>query len=67
MATYQQIQDYVKKTYGFTVRTGWIAHVKEICGLEPKEAWNRKHPRSNPCPPDKIEPIMQAFRHFGMI
>jgi len=34
MATYQQIQDWVRKHYGFTVKTYWIAHVKEMCGLQ---------------------------------
>ena len=33
MATYKQIQDGVKKNYGFTVKTCWIADVKEMCGL----------------------------------
>ncbi len=67
MATYQQIKRYVKQTYGYTVSSCSIAHVKEICGLELRKAWNRKYPRANPCPPDKIEPITQAFRRFGMI
>ena len=69
MATYKQIQSYVKETHGYTVSTCWIAHVKEICGLKPRKAWNRKDPkiRENPCPPAKIEPIKQAFGHFGMI
>ena len=69
MATYKQIQDYVQRTYGYTVKTCWIAHVKEMCGLKPRKAWSRKDPekRANPCPPAKIEPIKQAFRHFEMI
>ena len=69
MATYKQIQGYVKETHGYTVKTCWIAHVKEICGLKPKKAWNRKAPekRANPCPTAKIEPIKQALRYFGMI
>ena len=69
MATYKQIQFWVKKTYEFTVKTCWIAHVKEICGLKPRRAWNR-HPgkkRKNPCPKDKIEPIRRAFKYFRMI
>lgn len=28
-ATNKEIEDYVKKKYGFTVKTCWIAHVKE--------------------------------------
>jgi hypothetical protein len=69
MATYEQIQNYVKKNYGYTVKTCWIAHVKEICGLRPRIAPNRlnRTKRINPCPVNKINPIKDAFRHFGMI
>ena len=69
MATYRQIQDYVRETHGFTPKTCWIAEVKELCGLEPRPAWNRLDTaeRSQPCPGDKIEPIRVALRHFGMI
>jgi hypothetical protein len=69
MATYRQIQNWVKRNYGFSVETCWIAHVKEICGLEPRKAANRvdENERTNPCPMSKIDPIKQAFRYFGMI
>jgi len=69
MATYRQIQDFVKSKYGHSVKTCWIAHVKDMCGLEPRIASNRQSEsdRSNPCPPEKVNPIMDAFRHFGMI
>jgi len=42
MATYAEISDFVKKRYGKTVKTCWIAHAKEKCGLKPKKAPNRK-------------------------
>lgn len=69
MATYKQIQKYVKEEYGFKPKTCWIAHVKEMAGLPVKKAWNRKSEkkRENPCPDSKVEPIMVAFRHFGII
>jgi len=69
MATYKKIQEYIKKKYGFTVKTCWIAHVKEMCGLNPRIAANRYSLRSreNPCPADKIEPIKDTFKHFSMI
>lgn len=67
MTTYEDIQSYVKRTYGFIPKTCWIAHVKEICGLPVRKAWNRLGERSNPCPPDKIRFIKDAFKHFGMI
>jgi len=66
MATYKQIQAYVKGKYGFIPKTCWIAHVKEICGLPLRKAWNRVGKRDNPCPPDKIELIIDAFRYFNM-
>lgn len=70
MATYQEIQAWVKKEYGLTIRTCWIAHCQELKGLEPRRASNRKGDgdyRENPCPENKREPIFAAFREFGMI
>jgi hypothetical protein len=48
MATYEQIQDYVRKKYGFIPKTCWIAHVKEMCGLQMRKA--SKHRISTPLP-----------------
>ena len=43
MATYEEIQDYIKQKYGFTPKTCWIAHVKEICGLPVrKKGWEKE-------------------------
>jgi hypothetical protein len=69
MATYAQIQKYVRSQYGFIPQTCWIAHVKEMCGLQPRISPNRYNlkKREKPCPPDKVEPIKEAFHHFGMI
>jgi hypothetical protein len=69
MATYGQIQNYIKNKYGYTVKTCWIAHVKEMSGLDVDVAPNRNDikEREYPCPEDKVEPIKDAFRHFGMI
>ncbi|MFD3157953.1 hypothetical protein ACFIJ5_13945 [Haloimpatiens sp. FM7330] len=69
MATYKQIQEYIKATYGFTVKTCWIAHMKEVCGLKRKDSPNRKDPnkRVYPCPENKKKFIREAFRHFDMI
>lgn len=33
MATYKQIQTYVRTEYGFVPKSCWIAHCKELCGL----------------------------------
>ena len=69
MATYAQIQEHIRTQYGFVAQTCWIAHVKEMCGLQLRVSHNRHDPskREKPCPPDKVEPIKAAFRHFGMI
>jgi hypothetical protein len=62
------IQAFVKEKYGFSVKTCWIAHVKELSGLEVKPAPNRKGPeRLNPCPPNKRKAIEEALKHFGFI
>ncbi len=69
MATYEKIQNYMKEKYGYDVKSCWIAHVKELSGLKVNIAPNRIdiNKRQVPCPEDKIEPIKDAFRHFGMI
>lgn len=69
MVTYKQIQEYVKENYGVSIKTCWIAHMKEMCGLPRRTAPNRidKNSRVYPCPVDKKEMILKAFKHFGMI
>jgi len=67
MTTYTEIQNYVKKKHGKVVKTCWIAHAKEICGLEPKKSHNRMGKRVFPCPEDKLPWIKDAFKHFHMI
>jgi hypothetical protein len=68
MATYDQIQEYVSARHRFVPKTCWIAHVKEMVGLPVTRAWNRRcDKREQPCPPGKVEPIKDAFRHFGLI
>ena len=66
--TYKKIQQYVKNEYGFTPKTCWIAHVKQLCGLSVRNAWNRNDKkRKNPCPEDKLPAIKQALNHFGFL
>lgn len=69
MATYKEIQRYIRQKYGFTVKTCWIAHVKEMCNLEPRVASNRfsLKVRQYPCPQEKVDAIKNAFISFGMI
>jgi len=69
MATYKQIETYVKERHCCTVKTCWIAHVKELNGVKLRTAPNREamDKRKNPCPPSKRSLIEEAMRHYGMI
>jgi hypothetical protein len=69
MATYRQIQSYVKEKYGFVPKSCWIAHMKEMCGLKPRLSPNRHSPevRVAPCPPNKQQALRDTFLHFNMI
>lgn len=68
--TYKCIQEYVQEKYGFKVHTAYIAEVKRMVGLDMHKAPNaveqRKH-EYHPCPPEKVEAIKDALRHFGLV
>ncbi|OLS33875.1 hypothetical protein BTR25_23730 [Bacillus sp. MRMR6] len=68
MATYKEIQDYIKQKHGYSVKTCWIAHMKEVFGLKPKISPNRHSTdsRVHPCPLGKQDDLRQAFQHFEM-
>ncbi|MEF2547513.1 hypothetical protein VQ045_10120 [Aurantimonas sp. E1-2-R+4] len=67
MATYKQIQQYVKATNGFTPKTCWIAHVRSDHGMTTRQAANRyaANRRAHPCPPEKRQAIEDALRVLG--
>lgn len=69
MATYKQIQEYVKSHHGVSVKTCHIAHVKHLHGFTMKKAPNRISPDSRvyECPEHFVPLIEQAMKHFGMI
>ena len=68
MATYRQIQEWVRDRYHWTPKTCWIAHCKELTGLPLRDAPNRRaRERRQPCPRDKREAIFQALRHFMIL
>ena len=68
MATYRDIQAYVKQKYGFVPQTCWIAHVKQLSSLVVPRSPNRQGvKRVKPCPPNKKEPVREALKHFGII
>lgn len=69
MATYKEIQYYIKEKKGYEPKTCWIAHMKEVCGLNPRVSPNRisLSSRNHPCPFDKQNDIREAFIHFKML
>lgn len=69
MTTYKQIQEYIKRKHGVSVKNCWIAHAKEIFGISTRIAYNRKNvnERIYPCPDDKLPLIEATFKKFRMI
>jgi len=67
MATYSEIQAWVKKKYGWTPKSCWIAHCKELNGLSVRKSHRRKGERIEPCPESKRSAIEAAFRYFEMM
>ena len=67
-ATYAEIKEYVQEHYGFKVSSKYIGQVKEKCGLEKRENYNKGNGKSKEliCPPEKEEAIIKAFEYFGM-
>ncbi|MCW5937605.1 MAG: hypothetical protein KIT11_09905 [Fimbriimonadaceae bacterium] len=68
MATYTEIDAYVRRTYGYVPKPCWIAHVKAHyrlnCGPFGRA---RNHERKVKCPPQKWQDIEAALEHFGMV
>ena len=68
-ATYEQIKDYVLKTYGFQVTNLQIAQTKRFLNLpvgpnyNPSKKENHHVPQ---CPPEKEAAIREALIHFQM-
>ncbi|MGB4765719.1 MAG: hypothetical protein WBH09_02280 [Rugosibacter sp.] len=69
MATYSQIQEDIRIRHSLSVKTCWIAHVKELNGLPLRAAPNRKRPdaRVAPCPEPMRPIIEESMRRLGMI
>ena len=69
MATYKEIQEYVKNKYKVTIKTCWIADIKEKNNLITRNAPNRisQNKRMYPCPVKHKVKIEEAFKHFKMI
>lgn len=69
MATYKEIQSYIKSQYNCSVKTCWIADMKEKSGIRTRLAPNRisRDKRVSSCPEIHEEKILESFRYFGMI
>ncbi len=69
MATYKQIQEDIRSQHGKVVKACWIAHVKELNGLNLRSAPNRLSvdDRVNTCPTNIRGLIEESMRRFGMI
>ena len=68
MATYKEIQDYVKAKHGFVPKTCWIADIKNQHGIPMRKAPNRQgEQRVHPCPSEKRSVITQSLRELGVI
>lgn len=69
MVTYKEIQNYIKMNYGQSVKTCWIADMKEMHGIPKQVATNRinKDSKIYPCPEDKKKMITEAFKYYKMI
>jgi len=68
-ATYRDIYDWVRKTYGVPVRHADISCAKERCGLAYTKLDRPASPGYEPPVPrsGREDMIIEAFRHFGMI
>ena len=63
--TYRAIRAYIYARHGFSPRTGWIAHVKELSGLTLRPTHNRRDPtRADPCPPRRRADVEEALPHL---
>jgi hypothetical protein len=66
--TYRDVRAYVYAHHGFSPRSGWIAHVKELNRLTLRPTHNRHGAaRVDPCPPERRGAIEDALRHFGTL
>ena len=68
-ATYREITEYVLKKYGIHVSSLDIAQVKDKCGFDKRDNYNKgseghKIPRVTE---EKEKAIREAFKHFGML
>ena len=68
-ATYKEITEWIQETYGAHVTNLNIAQVKDKCGFEKRENYNKgtEGHRVPNCTPEKEQMILSAFKHFNML
>ena len=69
-ATYAQIKEYVWNKFELKVPALYIAQIKQKCGIELREHYNKSKKEKQfipQCTPEKEKAIMDALRHFKMI
>lgn len=69
MATYKEIQGDVKKYHKKSIKTCWIAHVKEVNSIDMRKSPNRISltSRVHPCP-ENVRPIIEeSMRRLGLL
>jgi len=67
MASYEEIQKFLREKYGYNAKAYAIAHAKEAYGIPTKKAPNRKGERKWKCPEKRLPQMKEAFQHFGML
>ena len=69
MGIYEQIQQDVQAHYGCTIKTCWIAHVKERSGRAVRSDPNRQSTdrRVYDCPEEVLPLIEESMRRFGIL
>ncbi len=68
-ATYKDIVDWVKETYGVHVKNIDISRAKQRCGLAHMELDRKAAPGYKPpkARPEREEMVIEVFRYFGII
>ena len=68
-ASYKEITEWIQETYGAHVTNLNIAQVKDKCGFEKRENYNKgtEGHRVPNCTPEKEQMILSAFKHFNMV
>lgn len=69
-ATYEEIKQYILDKYDTKVSNLYIAQVKEKYSIIERENYNKpksENAKQPQCPPEKVEMIKDALKHFKMI